>query len=158
MKLKAITILTIAVALFISACGKSDADMTKAVNDKLAAEKFVGVTAAVKDGVATVTGEVDDAAAKGRVETTIMKVEGIKSVKNDLTTRPLPTPAPPSPDKMLVGTIDEALKQKGITGVTVGAVDGVVTLTGTVDKAKLAEVMAVANEAKPKKVVNNLNK
>lgn len=158
MKLKAITILTIAVALFISACGKSDADMTKAVNDKLATEKFVGVTAVVNDGVATVTGEVDDAAAKGRVDATVMKVEGIKSVKNDLTTRPLPTPAPPSPDKMLVGTIDQALNQKGITGVTVSAADGVVTLSGTVDKTKLAEVMAVANEAKPKKVINNLNK
>ena len=59
---------------------------------------------------------------------------------------------------MLEGTINENLKKKNITGVTVAVKDGEVTLTGTVDKAKVAEIMMVANEAKPKKVINNLNK
>ena len=59
---------------------------------------------------------------------------------------------------MIEGTVNEALKKKGITGVTVAVKDGEVTLSGTVDKAKVAEIMMAANEAKPKKVVNNLNK
>jgi osmotically-inducible protein OsmY len=59
---------------------------------------------------------------------------------------------------MLEGTINESLKKKNISGVTVSVKDGEVTLTGTVDKAKVAEVMMAANEAKPKKVINNLNK
>ena len=157
MKIKALTLFTLAIALFISACGKSDADLTKAVQDKLSADKVVGVTAAVKDGVATLTGEVADITVKNKAEASA-KVEGIKSVDNKLTLKPVPTPAPPSPDKMLEGTINEGLKKKGITGVNVAVANGEVTLSGTVDKAKVAEVMMVANEAKPSKVINNLNK
>jgi len=159
MRVKLLTFLTLAVALFMIGCGKSDADLTKAVNDKFAAEKITGVTVAVKDGVATLTGEVADITVKNKAEAAAKSVEGIKSVDGaGLKTKPLPTPEPPSPDKMLEGTINENLKKKNITGVTVAAKDGEVTLSGTVDKAKVAEVMMVANEAKPKKVINNLNK
>ena len=159
MKIKLFTVLTLAIALFMSACGKSDADLQKAATDKLAAEKVVGVTVAVKDGVAALSGEVADAAVKSKAESAVKGVEGIKSVETSkITLKPLPTPPPPSPDQMLEGTIYEGLKKKGIAGVTVVAKDGEVTLSGTVDKTKVAEVMMTANEAKPKKVVNNLNK
>lgn len=158
MKIKFITVLTLAVALFMSACGKSDADLQKAAADKLTADKVTGVTVAVKDGVATLTGEVADAAVKTKAEASVKSVEGIKSVTNNCTLKPLPTPAPPSPDKMIQGTVEEGLKKKGITGVTVTVANGEVTLSGTVDKTKVPEVMMTANEAKPKKVINNLNK
>jgi len=157
MKIKALTLFTLALALFMSACGKSDADLQKAVQDKLTADKVVGVTVAVKDAVATLTGEVADITVKTKAETSA-KVEGIKSVDNKLTLKPMPTPEPPSPDKMIEGSVNEALKKKGIAGVTVAVKDGEVTLSGTVDKAKVAEIMMTANEAKPKKVINNLNK
>jgi len=42
--------------------------------------------------------------------------------------------------------------------VTVTVSGGEVTLSGKVDKAKVPEVMMAANEANPKKVINNLNK
>ncbi len=158
MKVKFLTVLTLSIALFMSACGKSDADLTKAANDKLTADKVTGVTVAVKDGVATLTGEVADVTVKTKAETSVKTVEGIKSVTNSLTTKPLPTPVPPSPDKMLEGTINEGLKKKAFTTVTATVSNGEVTLSGTVDKAKVPEVMMVANEAKPKKVINNLNK
>ncbi len=158
MKVKFLTVLTLSIALFMSACGKSDADLTKAANDKLTADKVAGVTVAVKDGVATLSGEVADVTVKTKAEASVKSVEGIKSVTNSLTTKPLPTPEPPSPDKMLEGTISEALKKKAFTTVMVAVANGEVTLSGTVDKAKVPEVMMVANEAKPKKVINNLNK
>lgn len=158
MKVKVFTVMTLAVALFLSACGKSDADLTKAANDKLAADKVTGVTVAVKDGIATLTGEVADATVKSKAEASVKSVEGIKSVTNNCTMKPLPPPPPPSPDKMIEGTVNESLKKKGITGVTVSVSNGEVTLSGTVDKAKVPEVMMAANEAKPKKVINNLNK
>lgn len=158
MKVKAFTVLTLVAALFLGACGKSDADLTKAATDKLAADRVTGVTVAVKDGVATLSGEVADVTVKSKAETSVKAVEGVKSVNNSLTTKPLPTPAPPSPDKMLEGTIDQAIKKKGITGVTVTVANGEVTLSGTVDRAKVPEVMMAANEAKPAKVINNLNK
>ena len=158
MKVKIFTVLTLMAALFLSACGKNDADVAKAATDKLAADKVTGVTVAVKDGVATLTGEVADITVQNKAEASVKTVEGVKSVNNNLTLKPLPTPPPVSEDKMLEGTINEGLKKKNITGVVVTVANGEVTLSGTVDKAKVAEVMMVANEAKPKKVINNLNK
>lgn len=155
MKIKFLTVLSLAIALFIGACGKSDADLQKAAADKLAADKVVGVTVAVKGGVATLTGEVADITVKSKAETSA-KVEGIKSVVNNITLKALAPPPPPSPDKMLEGTVNQALAKKNITGITVTVANGEITLTGTVEKAKLAEVMAAAQETKPKKVINNL--
>lgn len=156
MKVKILTVLSLAVALFVVSCGgKSDADLQKAASDKLAADRITGVTVAVKDGVATLTGEVADITVKNRAEASA-KVEGVKSVVNQITLKPLPTPAPPSPDKMLEGTVSQALAKKNITGITVTVNNGEITLTGTVERAKLAEVVAAANETKPKKVINQL--
>ncbi len=156
MKIKFLTVLSLAIALFIGACGgKSDADLQKAAADKLAADKVVGVTVAVKDGVATLTGEVADITVKTKAEASA-KVEGVKSVVNSITLKALPPPPPPSPDKMLEGTVSQALMKKNISGITVTVANGEITLTGTVEKAKLAEVMAAAQESKPKKVINNL--
>lgn len=158
MKIKFITVLTLALALFMSACGKSDADLTKAATDKLAADKVMGVTVAVKDGVATLTGEVADAAVKTKAEASVKTVEGIKSVSNNCTVKPAPTPPPASPDKMIEGTVNEAIKKLGITGITVTVTDGEVILTGDVTKDNLAKVMQAAMEAKgnAKKVTNKL--
>jgi len=156
MKVKFLAVLTLAIALLMSACGKSDLDLTKAATDKLAADKVTGVTVAVKDGVATLSGEVVDVTVKTKAEASVKTVEGIKSVTNNCTLKPLPTPAPPSPDKMLEGTINESLKKKNITGITVTAVDGEVTLSGIAPKAKWPDIMMSANEAKPKKVINKI--
>ena len=53
----------------LSQCGgKSDADLQKAASDKLAADKVAGVTVSVKDGVATLTGEVGDQTVKAKAE------------------------------------------------------------------------------------------
>jgi osmotically-inducible protein OsmY len=156
MKIKFITVLTLAVALFLSACGKNDADLQKAAMDKLAADKVTGVTVAVKDGVATLTGEVADQTVKSKAEASVKSVEGIKSVTNNCTLKPLPTPEPAGPDKMIEGTVNEAIKKLGLTGITVSVSNGEVTLTGEVAKDKLASVIQAANEAKPKKVNNKL--
>lgn len=148
----------LAAALFLSACGKSDADVAKAATDKLAAEKVAGVTVTVKDGVATLTGEVADAAVKNKAEAAVKSVEGVKSVTNSVTLKPLPTPPPVADDKMLEGTINEGLKKAGIEGVTLEVKDGEVTFSGKVDKDKVMKVQEIIADAKPKKMVNNLNK
>ncbi|HRJ88207.1 MAG: BON domain-containing protein [Blastocatellia bacterium] len=156
MKIKFLTLLAVAAVAFMAACGKSDADLAKAVNDKLAADKVTGITAAVNSGVATLTGEVTDITVKNKAEASAKAVEGIKSVTNNVTVK-APPPPPPSPDKMIEGTVNEAIKKLGITGVTVTVADGVVTLSGEVTgRENLAKVMQAANEAKPKKVENKL--
>lgn len=161
MKVKILTILTLAVALFLSACGgKSDADLQKAATDKLAAEKVTGVTVAVKDGVATLTGEVMDVTYKSKAEATVKGVEGIKSVTNNCTLKPVPSPTQPTDpkaaDAMAKTTVEEALKKMNITGVTVAVNDGDVTLSGTIPKDKLPEAMKAAQEADVKHVTNKL--
>lgn len=155
MKVKFLTVFTLAIALFAAACGASDADLQKAAADKLAADGVSGVTVTVNNGVATLTGEVADITVKNKAEASA-KVEGIKSVTNNLTLKPAPTPAPVAADKMIEGTVNEAIKKLGITGITVAVSNGEVTLTGNVAKDKLADVMAAAQEAKPKKVNNKL--
>lgn len=162
MKTKFFTILTLAVALFLGACGgKSDTDLQKAASDKLTAEKVAGVTVAVKDGVATLSGEVADITVKNKAAGVVKGVEGIKSVDDKTTTKPLPPPQSPAgepaqTDPMAKGIIEEALKKMGISGVTVAVKDGEVTLTGNVAKDRLAEVMKAAQEADVKKVNNKL--
>lgn len=157
MKVKIFTILTLAAVLFLAACGKSDADLTKAATDKLAADKVAGVTVAVKDGVATLSGEVADITVKSKAEASVKSVEGIKSVVNNCTLKPLPpAPSPAGDDKMMEGTINENLKKAGVTGVTVTVSGGEVTLTGEVSKDNLAKAMQAASSTNPKKVNNKL--
>jgi osmotically-inducible protein OsmY len=142
MNIKVLTVLWVAAALFLAACGKSDADLKKAVEDKLKADNVAGITVAVKDGVATLTGEAADAAAKKKAEDSAKAVEGIKNVDSKLTVKPAPTPAPPVADPALKAKLDENLKKAGCT-VTTEVKDGKVVASGTVPDAKYAECVQV---------------
>jgi|SRR5690606_20691973 len=147
MKIKLITLLTIATVVFAAACGKSDSDLQTAVQQKLTTDGIMGVTVAVNDGVATLTGQVDDVTVRNRAETSARSVEGIKSVTNNVTTKPLATPTPPPADPALQGKIETNLKQKGCTGLTVTTTGGRVTVSGTVPSAKYAECVQVVQES-----------
>lgn len=157
MKLRFMTALSLVAVIFMSACGKSDADLQKAVQDKLTADKVTGVTVAVKDGVATLTGEVADITVKNKAEASA-KVEGIKSVDNKITLKPLPTPTPPPADPALKGKIEENLKKAGCTGLTVDTAAGKVTVSGTVPDAKYAQCVQVVNESGALGFTNNIQK
>jgi osmotically-inducible protein OsmY len=160
MKIKFLTVLSLAVVLFLGACGgKSDADLKTASETALKGDPTTStVTVDVKDGVATISGEVADDAAKTKAET-LAKVEGVKSVTNSVTVKP--APAPPvakSEDPELKTKLEEGLKSKGCDGATVEVKDGVATLRGTVPTAKFAECVMVANQAGAKKIENQLGK
>ncbi|MGH8719607.1 MAG: BON domain-containing protein [Burkholderiales bacterium] len=45
-------------------------------------------TAAVKDGVVTLSGQVDSEAVKAQVAQTVQGIQGVKSVVNNLTVKP----------------------------------------------------------------------
>ena len=157
MKVKFFTVLMLAVALFMSACGKSDADLTKAATDKLTADKVTGVTVTVKDGVATLSGDVIES-VKTKAEASVKAVEGIKSVTNNCTIKPLPTPVPAPADPMLKGKLDEALKKAGCTGITIETHEGTVTATGTVPDAKYGPCIQIINQSGLGKLDNKLVK
>ena len=147
MRVKFFTVLMLAIAMMAAACGKSDAALTTAVNDKLKADGVTGVTVAVKDGVATLTGEVSDQAAKAKAETSAKAVEGIKSVTNSLTLKPLPVATPAAADPALTGKITEDLKKAGCTGANVAVTAGVVTVVGEVPAAKYRECVQVVQQS-----------
>ncbi len=159
MKIYFLTVLTVAIALVFSACGgKSDADLQKAVQDKLTADKVTGVTVAVKDGVATLSGEVADIVAKSKAEASAKTVEGIKSVTNSLTTKPLPVATPAAPDPALTGKITEDLKKAGCTGASVSVVAGKVTVTGEVPSAKYTTCIQTIQQSGITGIDNQLKK
>jgi hyperosmotically inducible protein len=158
MKVKIFTILALAMMLLNACGGKSDADLQKAASDKLAAEKVAGVNVAVKDGVATLTGEVADITVKNKAAGAVKGVEGVKSVDDKTTLKPLPPPPVEQvqTDPMIKGVVEEGIKKLGLSGINVAVANGEVTLTGTVPKDRLAEVMKAAMEADVKHVNNKL--
>lgn len=158
MKLKFLTVLTLSFSLFLMACGKSDADLQKAANDKLTAEKVSGVTATVKDGVATLTGEVENITVKTKAAAAVKSVDGIKNVTDNVSTKPLPTPEPPPADPMLKGNVEESLKKAGCTGVTIEVKDGVVTASGSVPDAKYVECVQIVQQSGLGKMENKITK
>lgn len=158
MRVKFFTVLMLAIAMMAAACGKSDADLTTAVNDKLKADGVTGVTVAVKDGVATLTGEVADVTVKSKAEASAKTVEGIKSVTNSLTTKPLPAATPAAADPALTGKITEDLKKAGCTGATVTVVNGKVTVTGEVPNAKYATCIQTIQQSGITGIDNQLKK
>jgi hypothetical protein len=149
--------LCLALALTFAACGgKSDADLKTAVENQLKTDNVTGLTVDVKDGVATLKGEVADQAAMDKVKA--LKVEGVKEVKTvDVKVKPTPVPQMASGNDTEVKTkIEENWKKGGCTGASVVVKDGTATGTGTVPKGKLATCVQAAQEAKPGKFDNKL--
>ncbi|MET6998969.1 BON domain-containing protein [Chitinophaga defluvii] len=158
MKIKSLLaacLLSMGVLLF--ACKPSDSKIQQAVNEKLSASP--GITAEVKGGVVTLSGEVSDEAARAAAESALAGVSGVKSVSNNITVKAPEPPMPPvtiNPDDILKKTLDSAFSAAGFSGITVTAMDGEVTLSGSAKKSDLRKIMQTAQESKPKKVVNKL--
>ena len=141
-----------AVSVLFTACKPNDAAIAESVKTKVAAVAQ-GLGVDVKDGVVTLSGQVTDEATRTAVEAALKGVKGVKSVVNSLT---VPPPVVINPDDTLRSAIQASFDAKGIKGITAAVSNGEVTLTGEAKKADLAKIMQAANEAKPKKVVNNI--
>lgn len=157
-RLPIMVVIALVLSIFAAACGKKDADIQKAVQDKLSADGVSGVTATVHDGVATLTGEVADITVKSKAETSAKGVDGVKSVTNNISLKALPTPTPPIADPALTGKVTENLKKAGCTGANVSVQNGKVTITGTVPADKYVECIQVVNQSGVGSVDNQLQK
>ena len=149
---------TLIASLLAVACGKKDADIQKAVQDKLTADGVAGVTATVHDGVATLSGEVADVTVKSKAENSAKTVDGVKSVTNNISLKALPTPTPPIVDPALAGKVNENLKKAGCTGANATVENGKVTIKGTVPEAKYVECIQVVNQSGAGSIDNQLQK
>jgi osmotically-inducible protein OsmY len=147
--------MVLAVSVLFTACKPNDAAIAESVKTKISSVAQ-GLGVDVKNGVVTLTGQVADDATKAAVESALKGMKGVKSVVNSLTLPPPPPPVVINPDDTLRSAIQAAFDSKGIKGIVSAISNGEVTLTGDVKKADLAKVMQAANEAKPKKVINNM--
>jgi osmotically-inducible protein OsmY len=106
-----------------------------------------------KDGVVTLTGTVDNDAAKSQAEQAAKSTADVKSVVNNLAVKP---PVVVSEDPKIKSAVEANLVKYDVKGVTADVADGQVTLTGEIPRAKLQDAMKAANEAGAKKVNNQL--
>lgn len=156
MKKFLVTLAAAGLLLTFSACKSKvkDADIKRSVEEALiTVPSQGGLVVAVQEGVATITGEVNDLAAKTSIEPTLKNIKGLKSVVNNTTVYVANTPVI-TPDDPLTKAVQDAVKDNA--GVTATVNDGVVTLTGTIKKADLPKLMQKVNATRPKKVDNQL--
>ena len=149
-------VLTLAVAAGACKSGPDDAALTQSGKAKFqGAANLSGakVDVALKEGVVTLSGTVDNDAAKAAAETVAKGVEGVKSVTNNITVKPPVAAVPPAEagnDAAIKKAVSDNLTKASITGVTVDVAAGVVTLKGSVAKGMKIKAMQAANEANPK--------
>jgi hyperosmotically inducible periplasmic protein len=138
---------------FVS-CKPKDEDILKSVNEKIAGmTEMKGMTATVKDGVVTLSGECKDEKCKADCQKAIedAKIKGVNSVVSNCTIAPPPAPAPASVTAAVTDPkLQDAVKAiiKDIPGVTIeGFSDKGVILKGEISKAnnlKLKQALAAA--------------
>ena len=89
----------VALSFILAACGPKDADIKAAADNAIAGVQ--GVTVDVANGVATISGQFADEAAKSSTEAAVKAVKGVKSVVDNATITPPPPPVVISADDSL---------------------------------------------------------
>ncbi|PYF77353.1 BON domain-containing protein [Pedobacter nutrimenti] len=142
-------IAAVAVCLFFSGCKPKDADIQAAVQ----AKETSGITVAVTKGEVTLTGEVADDAAKAKAEEIAKAEKGVKSVLNNIMVKTV-APVVIAEDPVLQKNVADAVKD--FPTVKADVKEGVVTLTGEIQKTSLIKLMQRLSVLKPKKIDNKL--
>jgi hyperosmotically inducible periplasmic protein len=149
-----------AAALMFISCTPSDEQVTESVQETLSSNTSLSpVSASVQDGVVTLTGQVDNEELKSQAENTIKGIKGVKSVVNSVTITPKgPTPeeAKRAADDALLSKVNENFATYKVEDVTATVADSIVTLTGTVKRSNLQNVMKAAMESGAAKVENKM--
>ncbi len=148
--------MTMALALMLSlslaGCKPKDSEIKAKIESKLSAEA-PNVMVSVTEGVATLTGEVKDEATKTMIETDA-KTAGATSVVNNTMVTPAFTPPVIVSDDPLSNSVRDATKD--YPGVNAVVSDGVIMLTGTIEKANLPKLMMTLNGLGAKRIDNKL--
>lgn len=149
----------VVMSVTLPSCGVKDSSIQSAITELAATTPSLsGISADVKDGVVTISGEFKDEGSKAAAETAIKGIKGVKSVVNNGTITPPPPPPPPpvviTADDPLTKSVADAIKD--FPGVQASVKDGVVTLTGEIKRPSLQKLMQSLHTLKPKKIENQL--
>jgi len=158
MNAKKLSIGLLMVAAIATSC-KSSTEKDAAAKMTIEKTLDAGVNVTVKDGVATISGVFTDEAAREKTLKDIKATAGIKSVDDQ--TSLAQAPAIPSPEAIIIHAADQLnsdLKTvlSSFPNVHATVKDGIVTLTGSVERKVLPELMQAVNATHPKKVENQL--
>lgn len=144
---RALSAVTLSLAFALTACGPKDADIKVAADAAVAGTP--GISVMVTKGVATVSGEFANEAARTSTIASVAAVKGVKSVADSSTIMP---PVVISPDDALRTSVTAALA--AFPTLTATIADGVVTLNGEIKKADLPKAMQALSALNPKKIDN----
>lgn len=144
----------LSVSVLFFSCAPKDSEVQSKINEKFAATpELSGASVTVDKGVATITGELADEAARAEAENVAKDVKGVKSVVNNTTVTPPPPPPPPVASDITQAVIDAT---KDFPTVTATVNNGEITLTGTLDRSQLPTLMQSLNALNPSKINNEL--
>jgi hyperosmotically inducible protein len=153
--IKSLIITAIVASIAITGCKPKDADIKAALETSIASvPSLAGTTVDVKEGVATLNGALKDETAKALAETTAKGIKGVKSVSNMITVTVQAKPVTIAVDDLLSQTLKDAVKD--YPTVVASVKDGVVNLTGTIQKSSLPKLLMAISALKPKKIDNKL--
>lgn len=142
-------------SMFFISCGQKDSEIQASVEEKLKTntEMAGSMTASVKDGVVTLTGECKDDACMAKCEELAKSAKGVKSVVNNATITAT-APVQISTDDALTTGVRDATKDHPTVTASVNA--GVVTLTGEIKRDQLSKLIQTLNTLNPVKIENKL--
>lgn len=157
-------------SFFLSLCAFANADQTRAISEEDLTHKvnqaieggwfsegFDNVSFDNDNGNITLKGTVDSAEDKNEVESRVKKIDGVKSVDDQIQVQ---NEKSEKPERKIAKKIRKVLRggwfTKGYDGVTFDLDDGEVTLKGTVDsESDLNEVQKKVEKIDGVKQVNN---
>lgn len=149
---KLLPLLALVAGLTFSGCKPKDADIKANIEKSLKESPSTsGVMVMVNEGVATLSGEVPDAATKTALDAKVAAIKGVKSVQNN-TNLPAATSAPVqvTADDPLTSAVTDATKD--YPGVNTTVNDGVITVTGELTAARWKALKMSLDALKPKRV------
>jgi hyperosmotically inducible periplasmic protein len=148
------TVLSVLIGFASCKGGAKDSDIQASFSQKVQTDgRLQGVTASVNEGVVTLNGQCPDESCRSYAEQSAKEIKGVKSVVNNITMTP-----PATPDVSTDAALETGIKDatKDYPGVTATVSNGEVSLSGTIERDRLAKLMQAIHALNPKKVNNNL--
>lgn len=143
--------------MMLLACQPSDKALKAAVNEKLS--MIPGISADVKNGVVTLSGEVSDEVAKSAAEDALKGMKGVKSIQDSIRIKvvmPLTPPVVHTPEELLKKALDSVYSVNGFNDITVVVTKDEIVLNGTAKRKQLNKAVQLAQRLANRKVTNEI--
>ncbi len=156
----AILALGLVASMQFTACksDKSDAEILESFNkERMEDNRMTNLSATVVNGVLTLTGQCADEDCRKHAEDEVKSIAGVKSVVNNVminTPGSSIAPVEVTNDAAMQTGLKDAVKD--FPGVNATVINGEVTLTGEIQRDRLATLMQSINGLNAKRINNNL--